>query len=97
MPAQHPGIVQRDHRRHLAAQPRESPQVEVGSVQVVQVQDVGAARRQFKQMPAAGKIEVLVAEHYSQRTPRAAHARESRLPDGKFVSRRSQSLAQKWR
>ena len=41
VPAQHPGVVQRDHRRDLAAEPRESPQVEVGSVQVVQVQDVG--------------------------------------------------------
>ena len=61
MPAQEPGIVQREQGGDLAAQPRQGFKVKVSTVKIVTVQHIGPGWRESKKAPRTRKMKVLNA------------------------------------
>ena len=83
--AEGPGVVERQDRRHLPAEPRQRSQVEVATVQVVAVDEVRARGRQIEEAVGARKLEILPAHALVRQ--RAWMRGESKRPAERSPSR----------
>jgi hypothetical protein len=62
MSAEGPAVVQRHDGRHLPAEPRQRPQVELPAVQVMTVDEIRARGWQIEEPVCTGKPEILSAD-----------------------------------